>query len=343
MPVAAIVSFRLGGPDGVSVEAAKWAGAFGALGFDVRTVAGAGVADVLVPGLGIDDDRPPERDAVAGALAGVDLVVVENLCSLPLNPPAAAVVADVLRGRRAMLRHHDLPWQRARFADMPAPPDDPAWVHVTINELSRRQLAERGIDATVVRNAFDPDPPTGDRVAARSALGVDLEERLVVQPTRAIARKGVPVGIALAEALDAVYWLPGPVEDGYDDDLAGLLRAAKVRVLRGMPLPSMSDAYAAADVVAFPSSWEGFGNPVVESALHRRPLAIKRYPVAEELAAFGFRWFDAEEPDALRAWPASPDEELLDRNRAVAREHFSLADLPGRIARLFEQAGWTSW
>ena len=64
-----------------------------------------------------------------------DLVVVENLCSLPLNPAACRLLADVLRSRRALLRHHDLPWQREATSGMPAPPDDPAWVHVTVNEL----------------------------------------------------------------------------------------------------------------------------------------------------------------------------------------------------------------
>ncbi len=37
-----MVSFRLGGGDGVSVEAAKWAAALGVLGWQVRTVAGSG-------------------------------------------------------------------------------------------------------------------------------------------------------------------------------------------------------------------------------------------------------------------------------------------------------------
>ena len=37
---AAVVSFRLGMADGVSVEAAKWAAALGRLGWTVRTVAG---------------------------------------------------------------------------------------------------------------------------------------------------------------------------------------------------------------------------------------------------------------------------------------------------------------
>lgn len=329
---AAIVSFRLGGPDGVSVEARKWQWALQQLDFTVHTVAGEGTADLLVPGLAMDAAHAPVAAEVTAALDGVDLVVVENLCSLPLNPAAAGVVASVLRGRRAVLHHHDLPWQRTRFAHMPSPPDDPAWVHVTINDLSRHELAAHGIDAVTIRNAFDPDPVPGDRPAARTAMGVADDELVLVQPTRAIARKGVPTGLALAEALDAVYWLLGPAEEGYDDELAALLRHTTVRVLRGLPSGDVAEAYAAADLVVFPSTWEGFGNPVVESALHRRPLAIGRYPVAEELASFGFRWFDAADPEPVRAWLDCPDDALLDHNRAVARTHFSLLDLPSRIA-----------
>ena len=54
MPAAAVVSYRLGFPDGVSVEAAKWIGALRALGYDVSTLAGEGVADRILPGLAID-------------------------------------------------------------------------------------------------------------------------------------------------------------------------------------------------------------------------------------------------------------------------------------------------
>ena len=274
-------------------------------------------------------------------------MVVENLCSLPLNPPAAAAVARVLRARRAVLHHHDLPWQRERFATSPPPPDDPRWVHVTVNELSRRQLADRGIGATVVRNTFDVDPPPGDRRATREKLGVDAHDRLLLQPTRAIARKNVGGGLALAAAIGATFWLLGPAEDGYGPELERLLAGARTRVIHGPAgddaRTQMADAYAACDAVALPSTWEGFGNPSIESAVHDRPLAIGPYPVANELRAFGFRWFAHDDPGGLAAWLDVPDGSLLEDNHGIARRHFSRQDLPARLERLLAGAGWSTW
>ena len=329
-----MVSFRLGGEDGVAVEAAKWAGALELCGWTVRSVAGAGQADVLLPGLAMHAPEPPTRAEVDAALAGADLVIVENLCSLPLNPGAAAVVAAACAGRPTLLHHHDLPWQRPQLAHLPPPPDDPAWAHVTINELSRAELAVRGIAATTIYNAFDPDPAPGERAGVREALGVADGTPLLLQPTRALARKNVGGAIALADALDATYWLLGPAEDGYGPELERLVAGARCRVLRGPPSGgcSIADAYAACDAVLLPSLWEGFGNPSVESATYRRPLAIGPYPVAAELAAFGFEWFDAAVPAPLAHWLEHPDPRLIAHNQRVAADHFNLADLPARLA-----------
>ena len=141
----------------------------------------------------------------------------------------------VLAGRPAILHHHDLPWQRPQFLQAPPPPVDPRWRHVTINQLSRVQLADRGIAATTIYNAFDldgPRPGPGSRPAAwprrrqlRRAVGVDDDDRLVLQPTRAIPRKNVAGGCSWPPALDAVYWLLGPAEDGYGPELAEALVA----------------------------------------------------------------------------------------------------------------------
>jgi glycosyltransferase involved in cell wall biosynthesis len=356
-PLAVLLSFRLGGPDGVSVEAGKWGRALELLGFRVATLAGTAPADLVLPGLAMpaggpaEPPPPPPTDAeLAAALAGADLVVVENLLSLPLNPGAAAAVARVLAGRPTVVHHHDLPWQRERFRDWPEPlPDDPRWAHVTINHLSRDQLAARGIAATTVYNVFDTHAAPGDRDGTRAALGLPPARRLALQPTRAIPRKCIPDALAAAESLGATFWLLGPAEDGYGDILDAVLARATVPVLRG-PGPTAADAnvaeaYAACDLVTFPSAWEGFGNPVIESAVHRRPLLIARYPVAVELAGFGFRWFPADRPAELGAWLADPDPALLDHNLAVARRHFDQSLLPDRLAVVLDGAGWgwRSW
>jgi len=347
VPRAALVSFRLGGRDGVSIEAAKWSWALEFLGFKTFGVAGEGVADRVLPGLAIGAPAPPSRAEVEVALHDADLVVVENLCSLPLNRPAADLVAQVLAGRPAVLHHHDLPWQRPQFGDAPPPPDDPAWRHVTINEQSRRELAAAGVEATTVYNAFDPDPPAGRRARTRAALGVEPSDRLVLQPTRALARKRVDAAVRVAEALDATYWLLGPAEDGFGPELERVLAAARCPVRRGAPepagggVPSIADAYAACDVVALTSDTEGFGNPAVESATYRRPLVVGPYPVAAELAAFGFRWFSesADDLSRLAAWLDGPDPALLDHNATVARRHFSLDGLPAKLEPVLAPLG----
>ena len=89
-----------------------------------------------------------------------------------------------------------------------------------------------------------------------------------------------------------------------------------------------------------PSTWEGFGNPSIESAIYRRPLAIGDYPVAEELRAFGFRWFPASDPQPLAAWLEHPDVNVLNANHDVARRHLSLARLRRQLRHLLDERGW---
>ena len=354
-PTAALLSYRLGGTDGVSVEAAKWEWALRVLGFSTRRIAGEICDpprrdDAVLPGFAIDaPEGGADAHRLSDVLGGADLVVVENLCSLPLNAPASFAASDALDRHRGgvVFHHHDLPWQRARFTGVRGlPPDLPGALHVVLNDRSRSELAARGITAITIRNTFDFDAPRGDRARTRTELGVRDDDVLVLQPTRALARKNVPGGMRFAEELASlvsdgrvVYWLTGPAEDGYGPELARVMAATTLRVMVGRAA-SAADAYAAADVVVFPSTWEGFGNPVIESVIARRPLAARRYPMLEEILAFGLHLFDVDRPADVAAFLAAPDQGMLERNVGLARRRFSLADLPGRLDAAFAGHGW---
>ncbi len=344
----AFLSFRLGGSDGVSVVADQWRTMFESLGWSTVMVAGSGPVDRTVRGLAIGAASPPAEADLAAALADCDLVVVENLLTIPMQLPASRVVARVLAGRPALLHHHDPPWQRERFATITElPATNPAWRHVTINQLTEQQMAERGIEATTLYNAFDTRPINDAderRAHERARLGVGDSESLIVHPVRAIDRKNLPAALALAEALDATYWLTGPAEEDYAPRLQNLLANAKTRVIHE-PAASLHSLYAAADLVVFPSLWEGFGNPPVEAAIHRRPVIVGNYPVAAEQRALGFDWpsFDwagADVLDFARAEIDSPDTARLDHNRAVAIERLDMTAATTRLQYVLNRAGW---
>jgi glycosyltransferase involved in cell wall biosynthesis len=104
-----------------------------------------------------------------------------------------------------------------------------------------------------------------------------------------------------------------------------------------------ADAYAASDVVVLPSTWEGFGNPTIETIAARRPLVVFPYPVLGEITAYGLRYFDLDDPAALARFVRRPEAGLFETNLRRARKHFSLTDLPAAIEAAFHRHGWRAW
>jgi glycosyltransferase involved in cell wall biosynthesis len=358
----AVVSYRLGGHDGVSVEARKWADALRTLDFEVRRVAGAiedGGApdDVVVPGLAIGADCDVDGAALTAALDGADLVIVDNICSLPINVDAGRAVAKAVGETRSrvVFRHHDLPWQRRNLVHLEAefPPDVPGALHATINLRSRRELHARGYEHVVtIHNYFDLTPAPGHRDDTRRALGFGDDELVVFQPARAIERKNVPGGMRYAQRLAQMmpdvrvhYWLSGPAEDGYAETLDKLRARAATPMTIGRAATA-ADAYAACDAIVFPSTWEGFGNPTIESIAAHRPLAAFAYPVLAEILASGVRLFSTDTPEDLVRFLAQTEEQhatYYEVNLHRARLSFDIAELPRAIDEAFAHHGWVAW
>ncbi|WP_253779079.1 glycosyltransferase family 4 protein [Goodfellowiella coeruleoviolacea] len=358
------MSHRLGGFDGVSVAAAAWVRGFRALGWTVTRAAGFFADhepdDVVVRGLWADRPGaapPPVDHATISRLCRThDLLVLDNAGSLWSAPLASRALEHhaLAAGVPTVVRHHDPAWQGVVLRPVEGdvvPLHHPRHLHVVINRYTESEFAARWPElldakALVVRHPeVDVDGlATGDRDACRTALGVDPDEVLLAHPARVdAANKNIPGAVSFARALAAVlpgrvrYWLTDP-QPGEPGPVADALAQAPGLIRGWVPRPA--DLYAAADVVLLPSTWEGWGLPVVEAAAAGKPVVAGPYPVLAEIRALGVTVWDPEDVGGVAALLSDPDAHraVLAANRAAVVASLSQADLPAALADLAERA-----
>lgn len=292
----------------------------------------------------------------------LDMLVVENAWAIPMQLPLGLALRRLVEetGLGAIGHHHDYWWERERFAipvvpdliEAAFPPDLPTVRHVSINSLAAKELyRRRGIASTVIPNVFDFDQPRPRKHPAvrrrlRAELGMGERGLLIVQPTRVVPRKGIELAIELVGRLkdpDAVLLITSPAGDEGLDYLVELERMADALNVRlryaadrfapdheGTPIRpahSLHDAYLAADLITYPSLYEGFGNALIEAIFYGTPVVVNRYPVYEaDIRPLGLKFveLDGAVTDAavseVRALLGSPG-----RRRAIARHNFAIA------------------
>jgi glycosyltransferase involved in cell wall biosynthesis len=293
----------------------------------------------------------------------IDRLIVENAWAIPMQMPLGVALRRVVEetGIPAIGHHHDYWWERERFAECVVPeileqafpPDLPNVRHVSINSLAARELRERrGIDSRVVPNVFDFESPRPRRSPSvrrrlRHELGMNERGLLVVQPTRVVPRKGIELAIELVGRLgdpDAVLLITSPAGDEGLDYLVELERQAEkagVRLryaadrfvpddLEGQPIRpahSLNDAYLAADLITYPSLYEGYGNALLEALFYGVPVVVNRYPVyVADIAPLGLKLIEID--GAITDATVEEVRSLLanrGRMRAVARHNFEIA------------------
>lgn len=308
----------------------------------------------------------------------LDSLVVQNALAIPMHVPLGLAIARVIAatGLPTIAHHHDFSWERERFdvnacadwLDEAFPPRLPAVQHVVINSLQRDALAARlGLDATVVPNVldFDQPPPAPDEYALtfRAEIGLPPDATFVLQPTRIIARKGIEHSVELVRRLAdrrAVLVLTHPAGDeGLETlrELEARIAAAGIPAIflsgrigqrRGLTpdgrrIFTLADVYPQADLVTYPSSWEGFGNALIEAVYFGRPVMVNRYPVyVSDIGARGLRAVEMDgaitddvvaEVRRVLDDPALCAEWALE-NFEIGRRHFSLAEVRRTLDRV---------
>ena len=165
--------------------------------------------------------------------------------------------------------------------------------HITKVDLSQRPFRLEGDGG----DTYTCDSLIVSTGAQAKWLGLPGEDFVVLCVGGIDPRKNVPFLVrAFAEVLrhtergsDALLLLVGPMED--DDQLPALTHAIerldvgdRVRTLGRVSDAELADQYHAADVLAFPSLYEGFGLPVLEAMASGLPVVCGRNSSLPEIA-----------------------------------------------------------
>ncbi|MEA3276881.1 MAG: glycosyltransferase family 4 protein [Pseudomonadota bacterium] len=297
----------------------------------------------------------------------LDILIIENALTIPMHIPLGIAITEFLLETQmpAIAHHHDFHWERQRFQisavddllEMAFPPRIPHLQHVVINQAARDQLGWRkGISNLLIPNVLDFENPPGpvDDYAAdvRREIGLDPGDLLILQPTRMVPRKGIEHAIHLVRRLKdtrcKLVVSHGAGDEGLEycreiyelaEDEGVQLRLFGDRVADrrqlngdGRKIYVLEDLYPHADLVTFPSLYEGFGNALLEAIYFRRPVVIGRYAVyARDIEPKGVRlpvidgFIDRKVVDETKRILEDRDhrEALVEHNYAVAERYFS--------------------
>ncbi|MBA7542039.1 Mannosylglucosylglycerate synthase [subsurface metagenome] len=418
MEKIAIISTRLGGIDGVSIEADKWAGAYKKIGFDPVYIAGKfGRKDrsrffkveemdyyhpdvVNIRKIAFNEEKKASGkdlgrliDNITGVkerikkklLAILDdkrisFLSIENALTIPLNIPIGVALTEIISENniKAVTRHHDFYWERKQFLcsnvekmlDDYFPPDLVNLKHVVINTLARKSIYDKKkIKATYIPNIFDfavVEEIGNNYREVKKFLNMDDGDFLILQPTRLIARKNIERTIDLVEKLSkktdkkinlVISGKPEKNELDYFNEIIRLARKSGISLILSENdhghIPEYTrrdlfekfdiyDLYKACDLVTLPSDIEGFGNPVIEASVLRKPLFVNNYPVLTDMLSKGFEFIVIDKKVDKESVERTLElltghklrKRIADKNFKIAKEYYSISYLISRLEKL---------
>lgn len=322
-----------------------------------------------------DEIRKPLRKFIRSNK--LDLIIVQNALTIPMNLPLGICLTGLIAelGINTIAHHHDFFWERERYQanaimdllDTTFPAKLPNIRHVVINTIAQKRLKERrGIDSVYIPNVLDFDTPAPGlddyNADLRKALGLAKGDYFILQPTRVIPRKGIETAIELIHNLDlkhpTLYISHNMIDEGKTylnwlereahvmDVKLKLLHpfvAAERAQINSHKVYSLWDVYSQTDLVTYPSTYEGFGNALLECVYFKKPLVVNRYPVYNaDIKPLGFDFVELDgflNEEAVRKTrsvltDSNAFQETAEKNYAIARDHFSFGVLEKNLREL---------
>ncbi|MBT8331116.1 MAG: glycosyltransferase family 4 protein [Deltaproteobacteria bacterium] len=310
----------------------------------------------------------------------IDLLIAENSLTIPLHVPLGLALTETIAETQipTIAHHHDFYWERVRFSvnavsdyiRMAFPPNLSNIRHVVINTEAQEQLALRtGISSTIIPNVLDfENPPKISRKRTqifKESIGLDIDDRMILQPTRIVQRKGIEFAIELVkelrndrnklvisheagdEGLEYAEWLKDyACEHGVD------LRLVSIRIAdpfskngNGKKTYSLWDVYPYADFITYPSLYEGFGNAFLEAIYFKKPILINRYanfvrdiePLGFDLAVMDGFLAKKTVQNVIEILESSKRRrKMVNNNYQIAARHYSYSVLRSQLSALIK-------
>ncbi len=256
---------------------------------------------------------------------GIDVLIAENSLTIPMNIPLGLAIVHAVQELNipCIAHHHDFHWERERFlvnsvddfVRAAFPPALKQIEHVAINSQAAEEFSRRtGLACRIIPNVMDfANPPKlvdDYALRFRQTIGLRDDDLLILQPTRVVARKGIEHAVELIRWLDdpraklVITHASGDEGDSYARrvrrfaDLLGVevtfaekwIAPERGETPDGQPVFAISDVMPQADLVTYPSTYEGFGNAFLEAVYYKRPIVCNRYAVFRtDIEPSGFR------------------------------------------------------
>lgn len=307
----------------------------------------------------------------------IDVLVAQNALSLPLNIPLGIALTELIAetGIKTIAHHHDFFWERKHlmrncawdYLNMAFPPHLPSIHHVVINSSGDNQLSLRtGISGRVIPNVMDfedpPVPPDDYTSDVRASLGIDDNELFILQPTRVVQRKGIEHAIELVKRLGMKAKLVishASGDEGHDYEfrlkeysellevntifVSDIINEERGLTKDGRKIYTLEDIYPYADLVTYPSNFEGFGNAFLEAVYYKKPIVVNNYSIyTEDIKPKGFNVIEFDgyvSETALRKTEKvlkdkKYRDEMVEKNYAIAKRYYSYSVLKQKLQSL---------
>jgi glycosyltransferase involved in cell wall biosynthesis len=313
----------------------------------------------------------------------IDLIIPQNALTIPMNIPLGIAITEFIAETHihTIAHHHDFYWERDRFMvnavsdylRMAFPPVLPSIDHVVINSVADTQLSLRtGISGHVIYNVMDfdnpPESPDEYTFDVRQALGIEDDELFVLQPTRVVQRKGIEHAIELVHRLGrkaklVISHASGDEGWDYEQRLKEYSQLMNVNTVfvddiineergttpDGRKIYTLEDIFPYADLVTYPSTFEGFGNAFLETLYFKKPIVVNTYSIyLKDIQPRGFKVIEIDgyvtdkAVEQTKQVLDNPEyrQEMVDHDFELAKKYFSYSVLEQNLRHYMIEHNW---